>query len=68
MLTGLSLWMIGVNVRPQTVLVPKGLATVLTGGLLLLRVPDLEMFLEVGAVADRLVTDRAWARLVRVVF
>ena len=53
---------------PKAVLVAEGLVTVWAGCFFLLRVSDLEMFLEVGSVADRLVAHWAWPRLVRVVF
>ena len=52
---------------PEGVLVAEQFVAVGTFGLLLSRVPDLQVLLQVGSVADELVTHRAGSRLVRVV-
>ena len=54
--------------RPQRVLIPEHLPAPAADGLLLRRVTDLEVLLQVGTVADELVAYGAGTRLIRVVF
>lgn len=59
--------MIGIDVCPQGVLVAEQFVAVATFGFLLSRMSDLQMFLQVGSVADEFVADRARTSFVWVV-
>ena len=59
--------MVRVDMCPEAVLVAEGLVTVWARGFLLLRVTDLEVLLQVGAVTDGFMAYGTRSRLIRVV-